>query len=75
MNPSSLAAVQRPGPGVMRLGELALSLTSCRTWESGPCISLGQHGRAGHGGGDGDKPEGESTEELALHLSSVRQHG
>ena len=31
----------RPGPGVMRAGELALPITSYNTLESGSCISLG----------------------------------
>lgn len=33
--------------GVMRAGELDLSLTSCNSGESGSCIMPGQHRRAG----------------------------
>lgn len=36
----------RAGPGIMRVGELALSLTHCSTRESRPYTSLGQHARA-----------------------------
>jgi hypothetical protein len=35
--------------GVMRSGELTLSLTHCSTRESGPCNLLGQHSRSGFG--------------------------
>lgn len=47
----SFLADRRTGPGIMRVGELAMSLTGCNTWESGPCTSPGQQGRAGPGCG------------------------
>lgn len=46
---------QRPGPEVIRAGELALPLTTCSTWESGPCTSPRRHSRAdlsGRGSGE-----------------------
>ena len=44
----------RAGPGVMRVGEMALSLTSCNTRKSGPWMSPGQQGRCGPGCGVGE---------------------
>lgn len=44
-----LTTCSRPaGPGAIRVGKLALSPTSCNTWESRPWTSPGQHNRADH---------------------------
>ena len=54
--PSPPVAVGRADHEVRRVGELALPLTSCSTWQSGPCTSPGQPSRAGpHGGGTGEQ--------------------
>jgi hypothetical protein len=50
----------RAGPKAMRVGELAQPLTGCNTWQSGPCNSSGQHGRAGPEGIDVNEPAGAS---------------
>lgn len=47
---STSETVGRDDPGVMRVGELALPLSSCSTWESWPCLSLGKYSRAGSEG-------------------------
>ena len=43
-------ADRRAGPGILRVGELAISLTGFSTAESRPCTSPGQHSGAGSGG-------------------------
>lgn len=48
----------RAGPWVRTAGELSLSLTGCRTWESGPCALTDQH--------SGPAFSGIGTDELAL---------
>lgn len=49
--PSTSTAGRRAGPRVMRVGELAMSHTSCTTQKSRPCTLLGQQGRPGPGSG------------------------
>lgn len=47
--PSPSMAGRRACPRVTRVGELAMSLTDCNMWESGPCTLPGQKCRAGLG--------------------------
>lgn len=47
---------ERANPGFMSVGELALSITCCSTWESRSHILLRHHGRAGLGGMGVDEP-------------------
>jgi hypothetical protein len=49
-HPSPPEAVGRASPGIMRVGELALSLTGRSTWERGPHTLTGQHSEADSGG-------------------------
>lgn len=56
MCPLPAMAGGRTGPKVMRLGKLALLLTSCSTWESTPCTFTGQHSRAGSDGKGAGEP-------------------
>lgn len=57
-SPSSPAAVRRAELGVMRAGELSLSLIGYGTWESRPYTLPGQYSGVG--------PDGEGTEMLTL---------
>lgn len=41
-HPSPPMTNGRAAPGITRMGELAISFTSCNTWESRPCTFLGQ---------------------------------
>lgn len=54
-----------PNPKVMRLGELVPPLTSYSTWETRPCISPGQHSRAGSGCRIADEPPSEQYSKTA----------
>lgn len=47
---------ERANPGFMSVGELALPITCCSTWESRSHILLGHHGRAGLDGMGVDEP-------------------
>lgn len=40
-------AVERTNPRVMKAGEQALSIDSCRTQDGKPCSSLGRHSQEG----------------------------
>lgn len=56
--PCSLPSMtgRRAGPGVIRTGELALSLTSYKTKKSGPSTSPEQQGTVGLGSGSAGEP-------------------
>ena len=46
-HPSPFMADETDGPRFMRVGELAMSLTSCNIWESRPSTSPAQQSWAG----------------------------
>lgn len=78
-------AGSRTGPGVIRVGKLAISSTNCSTWESWLCTLPGQQGKAGPGcsvadNGSAGTRVGESVTDRFRYLSGrqkrrVRKRG